>query len=177
MIKNSLKKDVPESLAFDDVVENITRTPQVWVHHTEIARIPTRGILVTSRRRVVLENNVFDRVRMNAVLIEDDAESWYESGPVQNVAIRNNHFIRCGSAVISIHPENGINDKPVHKNIAITGNQFDLTGDSKVLYAKSTSGIDVSGNKIKSGATAIGELTEFKDCLDIKLTENQIIKP
>lgn len=173
----TLKKEVPESLSADDVVENITRTPQVWVHHTVITRIPTRGILVTSRRRVVLENNVFERVRMSAVLIEDDAESWYESGPVRNVAIRNNHFIECGSPVISIHPENGINDKPVHKNIAITNNLFELTGDSKVLYAKSTSGIDVSGNRIQSGETAIGVLTEFKDCLDINLTGNQIIKP
>ena len=173
----TLKNKIPENLVADDVVENITRTPQVWVHHTVITRIPTRGILVTSRRRVVLEHNVFDRLRMNAVLIEDDAESWYESGPVRNVAIRNNHFIRCGSPVISIHPENAINDKPVHKNIRITNNLFELTSDSKVLYAKSTSGIDLSGNRIKSGATAIGGLTEFKDCLDIKLTGNQIIKP
>ncbi len=32
---------------------------------------------------------------MSAVLIEADAEGWYESGPVRDVMIRNNEFIDC----------------------------------------------------------------------------------
>jgi hypothetical protein len=33
------------------------------------------GVLVTTRRKVVIENNRFDRITMSAVLISDDAES------------------------------------------------------------------------------------------------------
>jgi hypothetical protein len=49
---------------------------------------------------------------MSAVLIEADAEGWYESGPVRDVTIRNNEFIDCayqggpGNAVIAINPSN-----------------------------------------------------------------------
>jgi hypothetical protein len=173
----TLKNEVPDAFAADDVVENTTRTPQVWVHHTVITRIPTRGILATTRRSILLENNLFDRVRWHAVLIEDDAENWYESGPVKNVLIRTNNFIGCGGPVISVHPENEINDKPVHKNIIVINNRFTLNGDSKVLYAKSTSGIQLSGNSIRSAATDINQLTEFKDCLNVKVATNEISKP
>ncbi|MBD1364256.1 right-handed parallel beta-helix repeat-containing protein [Mucilaginibacter sp. ZT4R22] len=173
----TLKDEIPDAFATDDAVENTTRTPRIWVHHTVITRIPTRGILATTRRSILLENNLFDRVRWNAVLIEDDAESWYESGPVRNVLIRNNNFIGCGGPVISVHPENEINDKPVHKNITVINNRFKLNGDSKVLYAKSTSGIQLIGNSIRSATADINQLTEFKDCLNIKVAANKISKP
>jgi hypothetical protein len=173
----TLKNEVPGLLAADDAVENTTRTPQVWVHHTVITRIPTRGILATTRRSILLENNLFDRVRWNAVLIEDDAESWYESGSVRNMVIRNNDFTGCGGPVISVHPENEINYKPVHKNITIINNRFTLNGDSKVLYAKSTSGIQLLSNSIRSAVADINQLTDFKDCLDIKVAANKISKP
>ncbi|MCK5775880.1 MAG: hypothetical protein KAH25_06885 [Bacteroidales bacterium] len=57
--------------------------------------------------------------------------SWYESGYVRDVTIKNNKFIYCGSPVINIHPENSSIEEgnPVHKNISIIGNQFRLKKD------------------------------------------------
>lgn len=60
------------------VVENVTWTPEVLIRNNYFSRIPTRGILVTTRRKVVIEKNIFFRTPMSAILISDDARSWYE---------------------------------------------------------------------------------------------------
>jgi hypothetical protein len=173
----TLKKAIPKDILSNDVVENTTRTPELWVHHTTITRIPTRGILATTRRKILIEYNRFFRVRWTAVLMEDDAESWFESGPVKNALIRNNDFIECGAPAISIHPENKIFDKPVHYNIIINNNRFMLNNDGKVLFAKSTSGIKFSGNQIKSSKPLdIKSVTEFQDCFNINLLGNVFLR-
>jgi hypothetical protein len=173
----TLKKAVPKDIQANDVVENTTRTPELWVHHTTITRIPTRGILATTRRKILIEHNRFFRVKWTAVLMEDDAESWFESGPVKNALIRNNDFIECGAPAISIHPENKIFDKPVHYTIIINNNRFMLNNDGKVLFAKSTSGIKFSNNQIKSSKPLdIKSVTEFQDCFNINLLGNVFLR-
>ena len=41
------------------VVENVTYTPEVIVRNNYFSRIPTRGLLVTTRRKVLIESNTF----------------------------------------------------------------------------------------------------------------------
>ena len=53
-------------------VENVTWTPEVEIRNNYFSRIPTRGILVTTRRKVVIEDNVFYRIPMSGVLVSDD---------------------------------------------------------------------------------------------------------
>lgn len=138
-----------------DCVENMTWTPQVEVRNSHFGRTPARGILVTTPRKVVIENNIFTKTGMSAVLIESDTQFWFESGPVCDVLIKNNTFIDCayqggpGNAVIGINPSNSEVDtqRPVHKNIRIEGNTF-KTFDYPILYAKSTAGILFKDNKI-----------------------------
>jgi len=171
----TLQKPAPLNTGNDDVVENITWTPRVWIHNTTITRIPTRGILVTTRRKVVIENCTFQRTCMTGVLVEDDAESWYESGMVRDLTIRKNNFFECGEPVISIHPENKIAEGPVHKNITIINNMFVLQ-DSKVFGAQSASNIIFSGNEIKTKVvTDLNKLIELKDCQNVTLSDNKIL--
>ena len=100
-------------------------------------------------------NNTYYKTGMSAILIEADAEGWYESGPVKDVWIKGNTFIDCaynggpGHAVIAIHPSNKIVDAshPVHQNIRIENNTF-KTFDCPVLYAKSTAGLLFRNNTI-----------------------------
>lgn len=144
----TLKKPVTATLVKDDAVENITWTPRVHVQHTIITSIPTRGILVTTRKPALIEHNRFIRTAGAGILVADDAESWYESGPVKNLKIVDNEFIDCGEPVIEIHPENTRFDGPVHQNILIARNRFTLK--SPVLFsAKSTSGIRIEHNQIR----------------------------
>ena len=52
-------------------VENVTWTPEVEIRNNYFSRIPTRGILVTTRRKVVIEDNVFYRIPMSGVLVSE----------------------------------------------------------------------------------------------------------
>ena len=170
----TLKKPAPASINPTDVIENTTWTPRVWIHHDTVARIPTRGILVTSRRKTMIENTVFLHTHMSGISIADDAASWYESGMVRDFTIRHNQFIQCGEPAIIICPENTKSDGPVHQNIVITDNQFDLKG-TKALSAKSTSGILFNNNTIKADKTFdIERALELKDCSDVKVSGNRI---
>lgn len=170
----TLKNPVPAHINPTDVIENTTWTPQIWIHQDTVARIPTRGILVTSRRKTVIENTVFLHPHMSGISIANDAASWYESGMVKDVTIRHNQFIQCGEPAIIICPENKQSDGPVHQNIVITDNNFDLQG-TKVLSAKSTSGIIINNNTIKADkAFDIKKGLKLKDCADVKVAGNMI---
>ena len=144
--KLTLNGSVPSILPQQEVViENITWTPEVEIRNNYFARTPTRGILVTTRRKVIIENNVFYRTPMSAIAVSNDARSWYESGPVHDLTIRNNHFIECGSPVINIAPENNRPNGTVHKGIRIENNRFTLK-DKQAIYARWTDNIRISGN-------------------------------
>lgn len=146
---------VPAGLNTDFVLENITWTPDLIIRNSQFERTNTRGILVTTRKKVVIENNRFVRTGMHAILIANDASGWYESGPVQDVLIQNNHFEECGynsspgNYVIAIAPENHelIPNQFVHQNIRIRNNYFKVY-DTPILSAQSVDGLEFSGNTI-----------------------------
>ena len=89
----TLDKPIPEEVKVNQhVVENITYTPEVSIHDNIFKETPTRGILVTTRKPIVIENNTFDGMGMAGIYISNDAQGWYESGPTRDVTIRNNTF-------------------------------------------------------------------------------------
>ncbi|MBA6152807.1 right-handed parallel beta-helix repeat-containing protein [Gelidibacter maritimus] len=150
-----LMEDLPNDLKINDVVENITWTPSVTIKDNYFSGTNTRGVLLTTRRKSVIENNVFYRTGMHAILIANDASSWYEAGAVRDVTIRGNQFIECGynqspdSYIINIWPENHetVPNYFVHENIVIEDNLFQ-SFDTPILKAKSTKGILFEYNKI-----------------------------
>lgn len=157
-------------------VENSSWTPEVEISNCYFSRIPTRGILVTTRRKVLIDNNVFYRTPMSGILISNDAKNWYESGPAHDVTIINNHFIECGSPMINIRPENNLKEGYVHKNIRIEGNRFTLK-NSKAIYAKSTSGIVVKNNLFLSKEISNpDQYIEMENCEKVIMSNNNAIK-
>lgn len=142
---------IPEEVAANEyVAENITYTPSVNIKGNLFRQIPTRGVLVTTRQPVVIEDNVFEGMSMAAIYISCDAQSWYESGRVEDVLIQNNTFYRCGgNGVIFIEPTNPTvsTDSTVHKNIRILNNEFYQSGN-RTVDAKSVDGLTIEGNKI-----------------------------
>lgn len=122
------REAVPEEVEANAyVVENITFTPEVEVRNCEFREIPTRGVLVTSRKPIVIENNAFCKLSMAPIYISCDANNWYESGRVEDVLIRNNKFYNCqGDGVIFINPviEKASEERTVHKNIRIEENEI-----------------------------------------------------
>jgi len=110
---------------------------------------------VTTRRKVLIEDNTFYKTGMYAILIADDALSWYESGAVRDVTIRRNRFIGCGyndapdDYVIAIAPENRktVDGAFVHHNIRIEDNEFDTRG-GRLLKARSVDGLTLQHNRV-----------------------------
>ncbi len=122
----TFNRKIPKEIEKNDVIENVTWTPSVKMTDCYIAQIPTRGILLTTRLPILIEGNTFYRTRMPAILCEDDANGWFESGPVHNLTIRKNTFIECSSS-IHISPAVKKFEGPVHKNITIEGNLFQFS--------------------------------------------------
>jgi hypothetical protein len=159
-VQLSFDRDIPSQLVLNsDCVENMTCTPEVEIRHCYFTRTSTRGTLVTTPRKVVIADNTYYKTGMSAILIEGDAEGWFESGPVRDVLIRNNSFIDCGynggpgNAIIALHPSNTVVDAnlPVHRNVRIIGNTFRSFGNP-LLYAKSTAGLVFTDNKVEADA-------------------------
>ena len=90
------------------------------------------GFLLTTRKPVLVERCRFEKTGMPAILVEDDASGWYESGVVRNMTISRNTFIQCGEAVIQIVPHAPRPEGEVHRNITITGNTFDLKNGTAI---------------------------------------------
>jgi hypothetical protein len=78
----TLQNPLPEDIRENDVLENVTWTPEVEIRGCKVSHIPTRGFLITTRRPVLVEDNEFRATNMSAILIEDDAAGWFESGCV-----------------------------------------------------------------------------------------------
>lgn len=174
----TLAHPAPEDIGSHDVIENVTWTPEVEVVNNHFARVPTRGLLLTTRRKAIIANNTFERMHMNAVLIAVDAESWYESGRVDDMKIAGNRFIECGNGehpVIFIAPENTeIHEhNPVHRQVVIEDNVFEMQGNL-ALSAKSTSGLVFRNNTIGNGRQANGleEKTSFTACSKVEIEDN-----
>ncbi len=124
-------RKIPKKVEKNDVIENITWTPSVHMTGCCIGQIPTRGILLTTRKPIVIENNTFYRTRMPAILCEDDANGWFESGPVHNLTVKNNTFIHCKED-IHFSPRVRKFVAPIHKNITIKGNTFKRTNTHSI---------------------------------------------
>lgn len=156
-------------------VENVTWTPEVEIRNNYFARIPTRGILVTTRRKVVIEDNVFYRLPMSAVLVSDDARGWYESGPARDVTICRNLFVECGSPVVAVMPENDRYEGAVHKNVTVEGNRFILRqGDA--VGARATDGLVIKDNYISTeeeGRTNPDSFFRTEDCNGVAISGNR----
>ena len=150
-----LNMPVPKQWKEGDCVENISKTPSVIIKNNRFEHTETRGLLVTTRRNVLIEGNTFYLTGMHAILIADDCNSWFESGPVKNVIFRNNKFIDCAynsapdDYIIFIKPETNHFEKGryVHSNISIIGNEFQVF-DSPLLFARNVDSLNFNGNVI-----------------------------
>ncbi|HLO81911.1 MAG TPA: right-handed parallel beta-helix repeat-containing protein, partial [Chitinophagaceae bacterium] len=175
----SILKNIPMGTC----IENISWTPEVVIKNSRFERTNTRGILVTTRRKVLIENNVFYKTGMHAILIANDASGWYESGAVSDVTIRNNIFEECGynsapgGYVISIAPENHkkFEGYYVHRNIRIENNVFKVSAPA-ILGARSVQGLIFRNNKVEQTGNKISgaqvPCIRLDGCNNVSITQN-----
>lgn len=132
-IKLFLDRPLPEIRLRKDVVENATWTPDLHVTDCDFGPTTGRGILCTTRGKVIIENNSFHKVWGPALLIEDDCNFWFESGYTKEIVFRNNIVTDCDyasmwetSPVIRYTPKvmNEKSEEFVHGKLVLTGNTF-----------------------------------------------------
>jgi hypothetical protein len=172
----TLAEPLPEGIKLNsDALENVTWTPAVEIRDCYVERIPTRGFLITTRRKVVIRNNHFFKTSMHALLMENDASGWYESGPVHDLTIIGNTFTGCKEPVIEFNPRNKEYAGAVHKNIRILNNTAYLR--KTLAGGHSTDNIVISGNKLISTAgTDREQAFKFRNCNNITIENNEYIK-
>jgi hypothetical protein len=152
----TFETDVPSSLTKGMVIENLTCYPDVMIRNSRFRSGRARGLLLSTQGKILIESNIFE-TSGSAILIAGDANNWFESGPVNNVLIKNNIFryscltslYQYCEAVISIYPEipELEPDYPYHTNIRIEKNNFFLF-DYPILFAKSVNGIYFINNTL-----------------------------
>lgn len=180
----TLDRDIfplPDGLVIDDLaVENITWTPEVEISNNYFARIPTRGILITTRGKSIIKDNVFFRMPMSAILVSDDARGWYESGPVRDLTICGNTFFECGSPVITVWPEVERFNAPVHRNITVEDNRFILGEGSVVVSVRESDSIIIRHNLFEIGdsdnAVSADSLVEVRNTSGFVMSDNHVEK-
>ena len=173
----TLDQSVPESVRLnEDVVENATWTPEVEIRDSYFGRTPTRGILITTRRKSVIENNIFFRTTMSAIDVADDAGSWFESGVVRDLTIRGNKFIECAEPVITVNPNGGGSgaDFFIHSNIRVLDNEFTLKSASVAVSVYAAKDFVCTGNQFIEGLepVAVEPLVRLNQCPDAVVRDN-----
>ena len=156
---------VPAEVSEGMFLENKTWTPELVVRNCRFEKKNrARGMLVTTPRRVVIENNYFNTAGA-AILIEGDLDHWFESGSHTDLTIRNNRFVNCctsgcetgdrwewGEAPITISPSfrpDSPDSPSYHRNITICDNTFECF-DAPVLFARSVENLRFERNRLKS---------------------------
>lgn len=135
-----------------DLAENNGRMPEVTVRHCRSGRNRPRGFLISSPKRVVIEDNEFENSSFG-LHFTGDTKFWFESTGVRDVLIRGNRFENCGyhygEAAICFLPEfTAESDKEYfHRNIVIEDNRFE-TFTGGVLFAKDTENLVFRNNEI-----------------------------
>lgn len=151
----TMNKAIPENIGMGYYLENKTWSASLELRNCRILKKHrARGILVTTPKDVIIENNYFNTAG-TAILIEGDLSYWFESGGNNNVLIRNNTFEDClssgpewGEAVITITPSiKGIHHLPYHQNIKIENNIFKHF-DRAILFARSVENLSFKRNKV-----------------------------
>ena len=151
---------VPAEVTEGMFLENKTWTPELVVRNCRFEKKNrARGMLVTTPRRVVIENNYFNTAGA-AILIDH----WFESGSHTDLTIRNNRFVNCctsgcetgdrwewGEAPITISPSfrpDSPDSPSYHRNITICDNTFECF-DAPVLFARSVENLRFERNRLK----------------------------
>lgn len=137
-------------------MENLTWNPDLIMSNNIIRENRARSVLVTTKGKVLIENNTFSS-QMHGILIEGDNKFWYESGAVQDITIRNNTFVNIGFennaryplfAAPMLMPEQKIGEGHYHRNINFIDNTL-KSFNGHFVHAFSVKGLKVTGNTIE----------------------------
>ncbi len=171
--------DIPMS------VENLSWYPNLVMKNNIIRKNRARSVLVTTKGKVLIENNYFSS-QMHGILIEGDNNEWYESGAVEDVDIRSNVFENIGYEVNKCYPlraspllsaSQRMGDGRYHRNINFVGNTI-KSFNGLLVYARSVQGLNISRNTVEISKdypeVDEGPAVALEYCSDVIVKNNTI---
>lgn len=84
---------------------NVTWQPNVTIRNCTVRNNRARTMLLATAGDVLVADCLFEHSSMAGIQFEGDNGFWWESGPVQNVLIRKNHFRNNAGAALRIWPQ------------------------------------------------------------------------
>lgn len=179
-IKLFIDGELPQIKKGKDVVENVSWTPDLLVQNCSFSQTAGRGILCTTRGKVVIENNTFFKLWGPALLIEDDCNFWFESGYTKEIIFRNNVIDACdfgptfkGAPTIRYTPKvmKKKSREFVHEKLILENNTFKNSyGDTHLIHLEYLENA-VIRNNVFDKAFKIETI-----CTGEVINENNIIK-
>ena len=153
-IQIQFEKDLPMALKKGSILENKTWNPSFTMRGCTISDHRARNVIIKTPGKIVIENNEFSSM-MSAIQLRGDTFFWYESGAVNDVVIRNNHFVHCSyggneSAILYVTPRLGkdFDEKAFFdRNIRFENNTIETFGN-RIIWADRVDGLIISGNTI-----------------------------
>jgi parallel beta helix pectate lyase-like protein len=177
--------DVPDTLPTGPLsAENLTWYPDLVMKNNTIRENRARSVLVTTKGRVLIEDNYFSS-QMHGILIEGDNNKWYESGAVQDITIRNNVFDNIGYEVTNRYPllasplftpDQRLGEGQYHRNINFTDNTI-KSFNGLLANARSVQGLNITGNTIEFSAdypaASEGAAINLEYCDEVTIGDNR----
>jgi hypothetical protein len=145
---------LPKEVVIGDVIASTAGYPDVDINHCTFRGNRARGLLIGSRGKVVIENNLFHNAGA-AILFEGDGRFWFEQAGVRDCVIRYNRFEDCnyglwGNAAIQVGANIAESERAAsryNKNILIEDNTF-FVFDPRILHVYSVQGLTFRNNRI-----------------------------
>ena len=163
---------LPKEMVIGDAFANAGDYPEVAINHCVIRGNRARGILLGSRGKILIHDNVFHTPGA-AILFEGDARFWFEQAGVRDCVIRHNRFENCnygvwGNACIQVGSGIVEEFRPTsryNRGIVIEDNTFRIF-DPRLLNMYSVDGLTFRGNTIEPStdyrAPELKEAKRFK---------------
>ncbi len=155
--KITFSKTLSELAKVGDAVASIDEYPDVLIKNCKIGNNRARGILLGSRGKILIENNVF-HTPGTAILLEGDARTGAEQAGVRDLTIQNNIFDNCnyslgpwGTAAIQVRAGIAQNKREIsryNRNILIVNNLFRVF-TPRILNIYSVDGLIYKDNKVE----------------------------
>ena len=152
----TLTTPLPPHVKPGDAVVSMSGVADVVIRGCTTRGNRARAFLLSSPGRVYWWRTITFTHRARQSPLRGTRASWFESGGVRDVTIRNNHFDNCGygvwgGACIDVCPEIAPEHRAgndFHRGIRIEGNTFDAF-DPRLVWARCVDGLTFQNNTVR----------------------------